>query len=380
MTRRLPFRAARLNLFALALLLTGCFEQPVTESMYLKFLPGDAAVVGVTVSLADTGQFKDNPAVLERIEAFRRDLLEGRDAWARRLDAVEPVMDRTLWDRNEEVLVRVTRRAAFEPQERVGRFFADTLIEAHLTVREEERELDLVPGAGGRASRAQRDQFRQRFNTWLEAYARYLSETATLYSYLQQNPSRAEACFGQIFEGSGGNEDQPPPEATAEEKALSESVRKGMDEMLELFSVSSDSVHSLEELSRLVHDPFPAPLTVQTPGPVLEVEGFEQHGRDLVSVPGLSLWQALLTLEERWISPNPVVARYRQLAKEIKLDIVDFARRPRRVSEPSPAEIRQALEETLSPAQNYRVRWSTRDLSDQHLPERLEEIWTDPAP
>ena len=56
----------------------------------------------------------------------------------------------------------------------------------------------------------------------------------------------------------------------------------------------------------------------------------------------------------------------------------DFLRRPRSArSAPSPAELLRVLEEQLSPAAVYRVRWSTRDLPGTN--DLGEDIWDDPA-
>ena len=147
-----------------------------------------------------------------------------------------------------------------------------------------------------------------------------------------------------------------------------------MVKVLNLFSVPPDSAYSPEELSRLVYDPSPASILVRVPGPVLEAEGFLDQGSGILRVPTLSLWGAFTRIQDRWLSPDPVVIYYEHLAGGKKpLALEDFLASPRSAaSAPSPAELLRALEEQLMPAAVYRVRWST-----ENLPE-LEDTETDP--
>ena len=375
--RRALFSLAPL---ALALFTLSCFDQPVTESMEIRFLPGGGAMVRVVVRLSSPDRFRDSPAARERIEATRRDILDARDPWALRMRSLEPVSDRTIWDRQAGSLVRADRRVLLEDAQALGRFFSDTLVRAAVAVGEKETEFTLTPGPGSRASRQQREAWKEELEKWASALARYLEDGERLYAYLGKNPDRAEACFASVFsEILSGEARARHEKPSAEDAALLEPFNKAMEEVLNLFAVPPDSAFSPEELSRLVHDPFPASLLVRIPGPVLEVEGFQDQGSGVLRVPPLSLWGAFTRIQDRWLSPDPVVIYYEHLAGGKKpLVLEDFLGRPRSASRtPSPGDLLRALDEQLKPAAVYRVRWSTENLPETEDPGG--DIWDHPA-
>jgi hypothetical protein len=368
-----------ITLLALTLFTLSCFEQPVTESMEIRFLPGAAALVRVTVRLTNPDQFEDSPPARERIEQTRRDILEARDPWTLRLMSLEPVSERTTWDREAGSLVRADHRVLLEDAQTLKRFFSDTLLRATITPREKETEFTLTPGPGSRASRQQQEALKREMEKWTSAVARYLEAGERLYAYLGQRPDRAEACFASVFKETLSDEAKEKYEQpSAEDNAVLEPFNKAMEEVLNLFAVPSDSAFSPEELSRLVYDPFPASLVVRVPGPVLEVEGFQDGGSEILRAPALSLWDAFTRIQDRWLTPNPVVIYYEHLAGGKKpLDLEDFLGCPRSARRaPSPGQVLHELEEGLKPAAVYRVRWST-----ENLPE-LEDsgyLWDHPA-
>jgi hypothetical protein len=367
-----------LPLALLPLLLLACFEPPISEKVHIRFLPGDAAVVGVTVRLASSKALQGEGKAEERVEEFRKDLLEERDPWTRRLQSLEPEMERVVWDREEGALVRVTRKAAFEKQQRIGRFFEDTLIQARLVQKDDESELILVPSSGGRATRAQREQLEARRDEWMSALSRYFASVGDLYDFLRDHPEEDRGCLQLIFDE--GKLEKEGESASQEGKRLAEAAKKSIEEVLEVFAIPPEGAYSLEELSKLVHDPFPAALSVQVPGPILESKGFQQAGAGVVKVPELGLWEALVHLEGRWISPDPLRIKQASLASGKPPDLEAFLKKPRsRAGHPSPAEIERALAEHLSPSPEYLIRWSTRDLPEMDSSGDLEEIWRAPA-
>ena len=380
--RPLPCRARALFAgAALAGLSLACFEQPVSESLYLRFLPGNSVVLGITVQLASDEAFKNNRAASERIEALRRDLLQGRDDWSRRLERLHPALERLVLDREAGRLQNLSRRCLLEDQAEVESFFSDTLVRAQITRGENDTQLTLIPGPGGRATRSQREELETRLRPWLAAYSRYLTATKALYDYLEPHPSRAGPCLGALFRGeiekTGAEEGDP---LTPEEKDLAEAAREAMDETLDLFTVPEQNPYSLEELSRLAYDPFPASVTIQVPGPLLEVEGFERQGTQVARVPEMSLWSALLAENDRWISPDPLQTQFQHLKHNRPLDLASFLSQARRASEPpTPEEIRRSLEKHLFPAALYQVRWSTRDLKELDPSEGVESLWAVPS-
>jgi hypothetical protein len=355
-----------------------CFEQPVTESLTLRFLPGDAVVVAVQVTLADEDLFKDNRAARERIESLRQDLLQGRDDWAKRLEAMNPAVQRTTLDWKEGTLMSATRRAVVTEPSALSPFFSSTLIQATVTRREKETEMTLAPAPGGRASRSQREDLASRMDLWLQSISRYLAAGKALYEYLEQNPARSASCLQEVFHGEARGEEEAPS-LSEQEKSLTQSLRDAMDETLDLFTVPEEEAYSLEELSRLVYDPFPAPITLEVPGKILDSEGFMLAGAQVLKVPELSLWNSLAAESGRWISPDLLQLRLQSLKENRPIDLPALLHQPRKaLPPPSPKELRQALEKRLQPAGLYRVRWNTEGLKALDPSHELEPLLSPP--
>jgi hypothetical protein len=134
-----------------------------------------------------------------------------------------------------------------------------------------------------------------------------------------------------------------------------------MEEVFGVLLVPSGDELSLDELSHLVYDPFPARLSVRLPAAPEEVEGFARDAEGELTVPGLGLWPALRALEGRWLSPDPVLlyVERRGKSEEAPLDLAAFLARERRaMPPPSAAEVRLAIEERLQPASLYRAVWT----------------------
>jgi hypothetical protein len=352
-----------------------CFEEPVTESMEIRFLPHDAAMVRVIVRLADPEEFRDNPHARDRIEQARREITEGRDAWSARLDRMAPDAERLTWDRKSGRLVRAEHEALAADADAVRAFFRDTLVQASLTRHERETEFILTPWRGSRAGRQDQERLEREMEAWSGSVARHLETGRALYGYLDANPGRAEACFASLFEDLLPEDERSAHgKPTSSDEKVLDPFRDAMEEMLGLFAIPADSAYSLEEMSRLVHDPFPAPLVVKVPGPILESEGFDVGEKGVLRVPPVSLWGAFLRLGDRWMAPDPAIVIYEHRRDgERPLDLEEFLRRARTVSPPaSAADVLQALHAATRTAPIYRVRWSTVD-----LPEVNEEgrVW-----
>jgi hypothetical protein len=356
-----------------------CFEPPVTERLEVRFLPGESVMVRVSVRIASPDEFKSSPLAQKRIEAARRDALEGNDPWTRRLESLEPEAQRTLLDRTQGEISRVEQRVILSDAAKLQRFFSDSLVRATVTRKPAETEFSLIPEPGTRATRQQQEEMRRGMNGWAVALSRYLEAGRKLYAYLEDRPERARACFGSIFRDFLPDEERERlADLSYEDESFVEPFKKELEEVLSLFEVPEDSPYSEEELSRLVFDPFPAAFTVRVPGPVLEVEGFAKAGPGGLTVPGLSLWEAFRSVQDRWISPSPV-AEYFEQARMSKpsFDLEGFVARRRAFSPaPSSREVLEALEKPLKAAPVYRVRWSTRDLPE--APEFVDS-WDSPA-
>lgn len=143
-----------------------------------------------------------------------------------------------------------------------------------------------------------------------------------------------------------------------------------------MFGVEDDDAWTLDELSRLVFDPFPAPVRIVVPGKVLEREGFSGPVDAPLEIPGFSLWTAFASLEGRWVSPDPLVALFRhdQSKRGKVFDLPAFVAASRRAgSAPDAEEVSAAVASRLRPAPVYRVRWSTVEWSEPGVEDPFEE-------
>jgi hypothetical protein len=351
-----------LALLFLALAFVSCFEPPVREDLRLRFLPNGAFVATSTVEIADPQD--SNPALARRLAATRQAALDGTDAWGPRFASLEPGAERFSWEKRLGEVHRATHSAVVMEPESLARFFSDTSLAVSYTVRPENgtAELTIASGPSARATRVQRKEMERTLGTWSGDVKEYLAAAQKLYDYLDEHPDRAEASFSSLFKEllpEGEPEDRT--ELSPEEQRLVERLSQAMEEVLDVLLIPTGADHSPDEISRLVYDPFPARLTVSLPGPPLEVEGFERKEGGELTVPSLGLWDALQSLEGRWVSPDPVLVYVKNRGREDSFDLEAFLGQPRR-AEPAPTakEVRQALETQLSPEPFYRLTWTVQ--------------------
>jgi hypothetical protein len=375
-----PLRTFRRAGLALVLLLAvACFEAPVTESLRLRFLPEGPVIVTSSVELNPLAQEGErNPALDRRLADLRRDLLEGLDPWARRFDSIKPVAERFTWEKRLGQLTGARRSAVLDEPAALHDLFADTALSFSYEVREDGvAELTIVPGAPTQATRKQRRDLERALDEWSARIAEYLAATADLYRWLDDNPGRARACmlelFGDVLDEKSlpTEEEGEPEELSAEEQKRVDRVKEAMSEVFDVLLIPKGQDRSLDELSHLVYDSFPAPLTVQLPGEPLEVEGFEPSGDEknrIWSVDTPGLWSALRSLEERWVAPDPVLVYVKHKRTNAEgLDLSALMDAPRRVVQPLPnsLEVKRAIEKGLKPAAAvYRAVWKTTPQSE----------------
>ena len=351
----------RLALALGVLTLAGCFEEPVSRRLTLCFVGRDAVLVSVVTTLAPGGAAEDNPALQRRLAEERRALEEGRDEWRSRFAALEAPGGRLVLEEEDGEIVAAERRALADP-EKLGAFLADTGIAASFTVREDEAELQLVPGPSSRATLEQRKRVAEALDDWAHAIAGYLAAGARLWRYLDEHPDRARPCLADMMstvvrDGARSQAGEP----TDDEKALVVRVEEARDAVLAVLAVPEGEAETLDGLSRLVYDPFPARVTVVLPAPPLDVEGFAVRGATL-EVGGLGLWAALERLEGRWLAPDPLLQYLRAVRgpEPESFDLEAFVGTPRHAAAPTPdaISVRRAIEERLRPAPVYRAVWT----------------------
>jgi hypothetical protein len=358
-------RGRLLAALTLALVLFACFEPPVLETLDLRFLRDGSFVVTSTVEVSDTNQ-KESPALTRRLTRVRQELEEGSDPWGQRFASLEPAAERFAWEKQLGAIRRGTRAALATEPAGLRAFFGDTSLDVSYQIREGIAELAIVPGAPARATRAQREGVEEVLDDWSGYIAAYFEEAGALWAYLDERPDRAHACLGTLFEDLLTERVREGLEPlTEDELARVERLHEAMEQVMVVLLVLEGEDHSPDELSHLVYDPFPARLTVRLPGPPLEApEGFavDPEVKTLVAA-GPGLWEALRSLEGRWLAPDPVLIYARRKARKpeqpVNLDVLVAA--PRR-AEPAPSadEVRGAIEERLAPASIYRVTFAVQ--------------------
>lgn len=376
--RRPPSTPSAPVLALLLLAATACFEEPVREELELRFRPSgstEQVEVALAVSFLVDDDRLDNHPLRNRIEGERHRLLAGRDDWALRFDRLDALSHELVYERDHGTLSGVRQTAQVElhrDPEALQRFFSDTLVNAFYRTEPAaadgtgRAELSLYPLAPGRASRRERQRLERAVAPWTEVLARYFRAAGALYDYLEDRPERAEVCFSVLLEGvlpeeDGGRRSLLLPR----EEDLVEPVEEAMAEAWEILLVTSREAYSLNEVSRLVYDPFPARVRVVPGGPLVEVEGFAEDGEGGLRVPGVSLWDALRSLQGRWLAPDPLLLYVEQAGgitgeprgEPPGLGEIVAMERFHVQPPPGPHAIRAALEERLVPEPVYRVAW-----------------------
>jgi len=349
-------------LLILALLLASCFEPPVDETISLRFLPDGSVVVTTKVELSG-GDNASTPALNRRLAGVRQALLEGSDPWSRRFAEIHPPLERSSWEKQlGEIQKQIHSGVLAQPRD-LAAFFGDTSLNVSYEIKEGIAELVITPGAPSRATRRQRELTKKTLDTWTDALARYFKAGEALYRDLDEHPDRSKAILGSLYADLLSDTDKARlPAVTKEEKERVDQVQASMHEVWSVLDVPEGEDHTPDELSHLVYDPLPGRLlTVRLPGPPLETpEGFATAADGTLTAAGPGLWQALRTLQGRWLAPDPILIYidHQRRTPNDPLDLAALLRQPRH-AEPAPdaTEVRLAIEERLLPAPVYRVAW-----------------------
>ena len=346
----------RFAVITLALLLAGCLEPPVSESLDVRVLQHGASVVSIGVVLRNPSDYDKSPRVQQRLESVARTLEAGSDPWSARLRSVEPQRQRDVVDREEGRLRRVVRNALLREPSDLRAFLRDTGIGVVYADGEGWAELTLTPGRSGRATAVQRQRLDVQLSDFCASLATYATATKELYGYLETHPARARACLGELFSVKTEAE-----KLTEEESTLVTRVNDAIGAIGVVLDPAPGEPYTIDEISRLVYDPFPAPMRVMVPGEIVEREGYPGELKSPLQIPVFSIWSAFERLEGRWFSPDPALAMWRDdIAKTGKpFDLDAFLTIPRRAEvAPTDDEVRSAIENQLKPEPVYRVRWT----------------------
>lgn len=357
-----PRSRAGLALVAFAVLsLASCVDSPIREALELRFFSDGSARVTSTVELASASNLKDKPAVARRVTEAQREILEGSGVWVPRFAALAPLAERFWWEKVDGEVRRAVHSAFARGPENIASFFADTSLQVSYRVSDGTAELMIVPGAAGRATRQQRKALDEFLKGWTLAVAAYVGETQGLYAYLEERPDRAPAVLGHVYSGLLREEERERLEELPKEEAERlERLEEAMAKVAAVLAIPEKEDHSLDEISHLAHDPFPARLTVRLPGNPLEVEGFETGADGELTAYGPGLWQALRSLEGRWVSPDPLLLHFEADGRERQEPVAlgEVLAQPRTAAlPPSAREVEGEIEARLQPARVYRALW-----------------------
>jgi hypothetical protein len=358
--------------------MASCFEAPVREELRLRFLPNGAVVATSTVRITDPEG--SNPALARRLAETRRTLLEGSDPWGARFAAASPGAERFSWEKRLGTLSSASRSALIAEPEGLEAFFRDTSLAVTYTLDPGRglAELSIVPGPSARATRRQREEMEKTLDAWTGDVAEYLQAGQDLYAYLEERPDRARPCFGALFKEQLSEKDaQGLSPLTQNEQRKLDRLDAALRKVVEVLAVPEGADHSPDEVSHLVYDPFPALLSLKLPSAPQAVEGFRRGEGGALTVASPGLWEALRSLEGRWLAPDPVLfyVESAQREGEGSLDLAAFLARPRSAAPahllPSAQEVREEVVSRLKPAPLYRVAWRVRP--DDETPFRWEE-------
>ncbi len=337
------------------LTLLACFDlrPPVEERLLLSLLPDGSLRARLIVELRHPEGKRASSNLGRRVRQREDELLDGWDAWSRRFGDAGGAIENFLWQKEEGRLVYLERNLVLDDPGELTEVLADTPIHAVYRLEDGVAELALYPGSPGRATRRERREVERALESWSALLAAYTEAAAELYEHLELRPDRALPCFGNLFES-----DDDYGELTPEEDRLLEAVGDATSEILDVLDVDAERAYSLDELSRKVHDPFPARFAVELPAPPAEVEGFRRDG-DRWAVPGLSLWSAFELAGGAWLAPDPLIAwvAHQRAAPDDPFDVAAFAARERSARAAGALEVRDALADALTPADVYRLTW-----------------------
>ena len=355
----------RIALLALLCLpLTACFEEPVREHLHLSLRGDGPVVVTVVQEVTPSNDIGDNPELTDRLEESRDTIDHSLDPWSQRFALLEPLAEHVSIERVDGELRRSIHSGVLSSFDEVLRMVEVDGLTGSLAVVDGTAELELFPTGGSRATYTQRQDTDRLLSEWSAVLAVYFEAVADLYAYLDEEHDRAVPCFAHIFDKHEGLGNTGPLEPVEEKLVVR--VKDAMENVAFALMVDDGEAFSLNELTRLVYDPFPARLTIAVEGQVLEAVGF-LAGADFFERPPVDAWNVLRSLEGRWISPDLVTAAAAPGSddRQPDPDILALASTPRRYSPPpDAAEVESAIVAGLVPEEMLRLVWRPPPTAD----------------
>jgi hypothetical protein len=376
-------RATRIAAIAAACIAAlACWEEPVREHLHLTVFGDQGVVVTAVQDVAGPAVAESNPQLAARLDETRAAIERGWDRWRPLFDELEPAVERTSIDKVDGTARRAVYSAAVTDFDRVARLLGTLGLGAtldHQPVGDtaSEHELRLYPVGSPPATSNERAEVERRLDEWSVTVAGYLAEAGAFYQYLDRRPDRAVPCLSQLFDRQGP---EPAPLDKGEEELVT-ALKDRIQKVAAILQVGQGEAYTLNELSRLAFDPFPARLTVDVRAEPLTVEGLVD-GDGYLERPAVDLWRALTALEGRWLEPDLVTAMIAPVPQDQQPepDPEDFATLARRWTEPpQPSEVAAALRAALVPPELHVVRWWTATGEVVDLEDDDPRVVLDPA-
>lgn len=366
------YRIALILMLCLPLL--GCFEDPIREHVHLSLRGSGPAIITVVQEVADPEVARNNAELTDRMEETRITIESSLDPWSRRFALQQPLAEHQSIQRVEGKLRRSVHSAVLASFDSVVEMVAADGLTGNLVVAGGVAEVSFFPTGGSRATYTQRQEAERLLVEWSDALAEYFESVIDLYSYLEGRSDRAVPCFAHIFDTHNGVAASGPLELEEEELVLR--VKDALDSVVLALVMPDGESFSMNELTRLVYDPFPARLTMSVDGQALQSEGWITHS-GFFERPAVDAWNALLSLDGRWLSPDLVTAMASPAPEDQQPepDPVEFASRPRYVAAaPTSSEVESALLSGLVPASELTLRWRPLATDDDD-PDADAESW-----
>jgi hypothetical protein len=346
----------------LCLPLFGCFEDPVREHVHLTLRGAGPVIVTVVQEVADPRLAEGNEELADRMEESRTTIESNLDPWSRRFALQQPLAEHRSTQWVEGDLRRSVHSAVLASFDEVVEMVGADGLTGNLEEAGGVAEVSFFPTGGSRATYTQRQEAERLLVEWSDTLAAYFESVIDLYAYLGSRPDRAVPCFAHIFDTHAGITASGPLEEEEEELVLR--IKNALDAVVLVLVVPEGDSFSMNELTRLVYDPFPARLTVSVDGRVLQSDGWIADS-GFFERPAVDAWNALISLDGRWLAPDLVTAMVSPAPEDLQPepDPVEFASRPRYVAAaPTSAEVESALLSALVPADELTLRWRPPDL------------------
>jgi hypothetical protein len=270
------------------------------------------------------------------------------DTWEQRFARIEPSSERITIEKAHGRIASYEHSATV-PADDLQRFFSDVDLTLQHTRGDGFDELTIYPATSSRATRAERDELERRMHEAAQRFVAYVRAMRHLYDYLDAAPGRAESVFTQLF----AEEDEQVLAASEEENALILDARHAMTAVVDT-APEPKALDRFVDLADRVYDPFPAVITIRLPHALTSADGFKRIDAKTVRAEVTSPGEALVALEGRWVSPDPLAAVF----SKSDFDAKKAAREPRHAALSLTAdEVASAFTEQLRPKSVYRVRW-----------------------